>query len=287
MPTPAVTRRFPDLVVWLAASASVVASATVLLAPGSARILAGLAGVVLALVLLTVYVRRATPLSAVIATVAAAAISAAVLQHLSGTSLAEGFSVSQAGGADKPNAWLLTSTAWCLGVGLLSTGLLVGRAGSRSSRLSDLGYRVVVALSLVPFLGFLIVGVVQVGGDRRLFVIHNLAAFAAMVPFWIGLAWSTRSRAVSRPLRIYSAVAAALIMITWLPTASRFLGFSEWILIDTLYMETLAFALSFTWLGWLAHEWGLAARSPTGAPARVPKRRTAARAGPSPSPPPR
>jgi len=64
----------------------------------------------------------------------------------------------------------------------------------------------------------------------------------------------------SRALRSYSAVAAVIVIATWLPNGLRFLGVTHSSPISTLYMELLVFPLSFVWLGWIAKEWGESSR---------------------------
>jgi hypothetical protein len=220
------------------------------------RVLALVAGAIASLVLFSAYRRRATPVSSLLITVGAAFLSTATVIRLSGLPWPAGASFSQAGGVARPSAWLLTTTSWCLAAGLLATGRLIVREGYRRGALERRGYRVASLLPVISFLGFLVVGAFQVGGTRAPAVVHNLAAWIAMGAFWVGMLASPWLPSLSRALRYYSAAAAVVVFAVWLPCGLRFLGITETSPISTLQMELLVFALCFTWLGWLAREWG-------------------------------
>jgi hypothetical protein len=242
-------------VAWYAACLSVILAGAASMPTTGARVAAFTAGAVLSAPLAAIYLRRATPFSAVVATVLAAFIATATVVRLSGLALSDGLSCSQAGGAGKPSAWLLTSSSWCLAVGLLATGRLVIREGYRAGSVGERARRAASLLPVLAFLGFLVVGACQVGADRSLAVTHNVAAVAAMGSFWLGMIGTAWLSGISRALRLYSALAAVVVFSAWLPTGLRFLGLIERSPIATLHMELLAFALSFLWLGWLAREW--------------------------------
>jgi len=242
-------------VAWYAAGLSVSLAAAALPTPAPLRVLALLVGATLAVVLSPAYFRRATPLSSVVVTVGAAFLSTTTLVWLSRLPWRAGLSFSQAGGTERPSAWLLTTTSWCFAVGLLATGRLVVREGRRGGYLGPRGYWVASLLPIISCLGFVLVGAFQVGGDRAPAMVHNLAAWAAMGSFWAGMLASSRLPGITRALRYYSLVAAVIVIATWLPNGLRFLRVTQTSPISTLYMELLVFPLSFVWFGWLAREW--------------------------------
>jgi hypothetical protein len=244
------------VVAWCAATLSVLLAAVTFLPSAPLRVLAFVAGAVLVALLTPLYLRKATPITAVAITVGAAVVSTSTVIRLSGLSLAAGPSCSQMGGADKPSAWLFTTTAWCLAAGLLASGRLVVQGGRRNGFLSAGAYRVASAVPVIAFAGFLTVGACRVGGSRVLSVAHNLAAVAALGSFCLSMAALSLLTGVSRPLRVFSATAALACFTAWLPTGLRFLGLIEHSPITTQHMELLVFALTFIWLGWLAWEWG-------------------------------
>jgi len=250
-------------VAWFAAMLSVVLAAIALLPTSLTRLLAAALGVVATIALTPGYLRRATPATSVAVTVAAAVVSTTVLVRLSGVPWSSGASFSQSGGAERPMAWLLTSTSWCLASGLLASGRLVAQGGRRRGALGTWGYRVAIGLSAVSFLGFVVVGVFPVGASRAYALTHNWAAWAAMGAFWAGMLATPWLSGVSRSLKYFSAVGSVLVFGTWLPCGLRFLGFTKTSPISTLHMELVVFTLCFTWLGWLAHEWGQPASGAT------------------------
>jgi len=179
----------------------------------------------------------------------------AAVTQLSELSWRTGVSLSQAGGAQRPGAWLLSSTSWCFGVGVLATGRLVVREGYRRGYLTARGYRLGSLLPVLAFAGFAIVGVLQVGATHAFSLLHNLAAWSACGAFWVGMLATPWLRGIPRALRIFSIVAAVLVLATWLPTGLRFLEITRTSPISTLHMELLVFPLMFVWLGWLARSW--------------------------------
>jgi len=202
------------------------------------------------------YLRRATPLLCVLTTLGAGVVSTVTMVWLSGIPLSAGKSFSQSGGSERPMAWLLTTTSWCLAAGILASGRLVLQAGYRREALTRRGYLAASVLPMLSFLGFLVVGTFQVGGSRALALAHNWAAWAAMGAFWFGMLATPWLRSVSRPLRYYSTVASLFVFGTWLPCGLKFLGFTKSSPISTLHMELVVFTLCFTWFVWLAWEWG-------------------------------
>ncbi len=220
------------------------------------RVIALAAGLVLGAALAPAYLRRASAFSAVLVTVGGAFLSTATVIRLSGLPWRSWGSLSQAGGAEKPSAWLLTTAALCFGLGLLATGRLVVRDGSETGQLRQRGRTIASTLPVVAFAGFVVVGVCQVGGIRGLSLAHNVAAWAAMSAFWVGMLATPSLPGVSRALRSYSAIAAVVVFVAWLPSGLHFLGIVETLPISTLYMELLVFPLCLVWLGWLGWAWG-------------------------------
>ncbi len=186
----------------------------------------------------------------------AAVLSTATMLRLTGLTLAAGVSCSQAGGAERPYSWLFTTTSWCLAAGLLASGRLLVRVGRDSKRLGERGSMLASLLTVASSLGFLMVGACPVGGSRAMSVAHNYSAVTAMGCFCIGMAACTLLPGVPRLLRAFSAAAALIMFAAWLPTGLRFLGLIPSSPITTQHMELLVFGLSFTWLLWLAWEWG-------------------------------
>lgn len=257
LPTARTSARTAEvLAAWFAACLSVTLAVIALEPSGSPRVFAALAGAVLAMVAARRYVRRATPLTTVLLTVAAAGYSTATVVRVSGISLASGLSCSQAGGIEGPSAWLFSGSSYCLAVGLLASGRLVARSGYESGQYGDRGLRVAFLLSVLPFIGFLVVGACRIGESRALYVIHNYAAVAAMGAFWVAMASTIGLPRLPRSLRFYAAIAALVILAAWSPTALKFMGITSSSPISTLDMELLVFALSFGWFGWVAREWG-------------------------------
>ena len=128
----------------------------------------------------------------------------------------------------------------------------------RSGHIGRNGYWVVSGLSVISFVGFLIVGAFPVGSSQVSSVAHNLAGVSAMGPFWIGMVVSIRALpGLSRGLRLYSAAAAVLLMLAWLPTAFRFVGLAANSPVSTLSMELVVTPLCLIWALWIAREWAL------------------------------
>ncbi len=240
---------------WYAAWSSIVLAAVALLGSFAPRALAIAGGAGVAVALAPRYLRRATPFSASLLTVAAACCSTATVIWLSGLPWETGISWSQAGGVGRPTAWLFTTTSLCFGAGVLATGRLVVGAGRRRGDLRGRGYLLASALPVVSCLGFAVVAVCPVGGAPAVAAAHNLASWAALGSFWFGMAATAWLRGLSRALRVFSAVAAVIVFGTWLPNGMRFLGLTEARPISMLAMEVVVFPLCFVWFCWLAREW--------------------------------
>jgi hypothetical protein len=251
-----VTEPLETRVAWYAASLSVLLACVAAVPTVQLKVLALVGGAALAVAVAPLYLEHATPFTAVALTVGAAVISTSTMLRLTGLSLAAGVSCSQAGGAERPYAWLFTSTAWCLAAGLLASGRLVVQAGRGSGRLGARGSMLASLLTVAASIGFVVVGACPVGGSRAMSVAHNYSAVTAMGCFCIGMAACALLPSVPRPLRLFSATAALVMFSAWLPTGLRFLGLIPSSPITTQHMELLVFSLSFTWLTWLAWEWG-------------------------------
>jgi hypothetical protein len=219
------------------------------------RALAVAGGFSLAVTLAPTYLRRATPFSAAIVTVGAACSSTAVVIRLSGLPWATGISWSQAGGVGRPTALLFTTTSLCFGTGVLAAGRLILREGHRRGALRRRGYLLASTLPVTSFVGFLVVALCPVGGAPVLAAAHNIASWAALGSFWLGMVASPFLRGLSRALRYYSSAAAVLVFGTWLPNGLRFMGLIEARPISMLAMELVVFPLCFVWFCWLAWEW--------------------------------
>ena len=241
---------------WYAACLSVLLAAAATVPGPQLKVLTLAGGIALAVALAPLYLEYATPFTAVALTVGAAVLSTTTMLRLTGLSLAAGVSCSQAGGAERPFAWLFTTTSWCLAAGLLASGRLVVRAGRSSGRLGGWGSMLASVLTVAASLGFVIVGACPVGGSRAMSVAHNYSAVTAMGCFCIGMAACALLPSVPRLLRAFSATAALVMFAAWLPTGLRFLGLIPSSPITTQHMELLVFSMSFTWLTWLAWEWG-------------------------------
>ncbi len=240
---------------WGAGSLSVVLAAVALLPTLPLRAIAAVGGGVVALALAPVYLRKASAFSAALVTVGAAFLSIAAVVWLSGLPWETGISWSQAGGVGRPTAWLFSTTSLCFGTGVLAAGRLIAREGSRCG---DLLGRAYVAASLLPvfsFVGFVVLALCPVGGARVLSVAHNVASWAALGAFWLGMVAAPWLRGLSPALRGYSAVAAALVFGTWLPNGLRFVGLIEARPISMLVMELVVFPLCAVWFCWIAAEW--------------------------------
>lgn len=241
---------------WCAACLSLSLAASAFAMPTVYRIAIVLTGVVSAVVILPLYLRYATPVTAVAVTASAALLTTLVATSVSGFAWASGKSWSTTGVEGSPSAWLFTGMSWCLAIGLLSTGLILAREGYRSGHLGKRGYTIMVFMSTVSFLGFTVVGTFPVGSTPFISVIHNIAGVAAMGPFWIGMVASIRTLPkLSDRLRTYSAVAAVLVQLAWLPTAFRFIGLTDGSFVSTLRMELVVVPLCFVWVAWLAYDW--------------------------------
>jgi len=242
-------------VAYFAACVSVVLAASSFLPSITLRTVASLAGVAIAAALAPTYLRRATPAAAVALTFAAGLLSLAAVLRLSGASFAAGLACSRAGGADSPWAWLFTVASWCLAAGVLSAGYLVISEGSRTRHLGARESRLAALLPLIACAGFFVVGALPIGANRVADAIHDQAAIFAMGSFWLGMVASARAPTVSPPLRRFSGAAAALVILAWLPTEVKLLGWIQASPVKTLHMQLLVFALAACWLAWLAHEW--------------------------------
>ncbi len=204
------------------------------------------------------YLRRATPAAAVAITSSAALFTTLVATQLSGFAWASGRSWSTTGVSGSPSEWLFRSMSWCLAIGLLATGRFMAHEARRSGHIGRNGYRVVSGLAVVSFAGFLIVGAFPVGSSHISSVAHNIAGVSAMGPFWIGMVASVRVLPnLSRRLRLYSAAAAVLLMVVWLPTAFRFVGLAANSPVSTLSMELVVTPLCLIWALWIAREWAV------------------------------
>lgn len=208
------------------------------------------------------YLRRVTPVAAVAITSTAALFTTLVATQLSGFAWASGRSWSTTGISGSPSEWLFRSMSWCLALGLLATGRFMAHEAQLSGHIGKIGYRVVSGLSVVSFGGFLIVGAFPVGSSQISSVTHNLAGVSAMGPFWIGMVASIRGlQNLSRRLRLYSAAAAVILMLAWLPTAIRFVGLTETSPVSTLSMELVVTPLCLIWALWIAREWAVPAEA--------------------------
>lgn len=250
------TGRPETTAVWFAASLSVLLAATAMLPSMQLKILGGFSGLLIATVLAPSYVERATPVSAVRTTMVAAVLSMAAVLWLSGASLEAGLAASRAGFIGKPYWWLFSISCWSLGAGLLAAGSLVLRVGYRTRHLSERGYRIASLLPIIAGGGFMIVGALPLGMNAFLNEVHDQAAIFALGSFWLGMMLLATAGSVSRELRRFSAIAAAVIMITWLPTELKRVGLIAASPVKTLYMQAVVFLLSGIWFAWVAREWG-------------------------------
>jgi hypothetical protein len=251
-----VTEPVEARIAWYAASLSMLFAAVAAVPSVQLKVLALAGGAALAVAVAPLYLEHATPFTAVALTVGAAVLSTTTLLRLTDLSLAAGVSCSQAGGAERPYSWLFTTTAWCLAAGLLASGRLLVQAGRDSGRLGPRGSVLASVLAVVAPIGFMIVGACPVGGSYTVSVAHNYSAVTAMGCFCIGMAACALLSSIPRPLRLFSATAALVMFSAWLPTGLRFLHVIATSPITTQHMELLVFSLSFTWLTWLAWEWG-------------------------------
>ena len=252
---PLPSESFEARVAWYAACLSVVLAVVALLPSVPMRALALVAGTTLAAVLGPAYLRRASPLASVVVTVGAASLSTATVIWLSELPWETGISWSQAGGVGRPSAWLFTTTSLFFGVGVLATGRLVVQEGYRRGNLGRRGYGWASLLPVISCLGFAVVALFPVGGAPALAAAHNLASWAALGSFWVGMLATPWLRGVSRALRYFSAVATVLVLGAWLPNGLRFMRLIEARPISMLAMELVVFPLCFVWFGWLASEW--------------------------------
>jgi len=253
--TTAAGRSFEAGVAWYAAWLSLTLAAVSLAPTLAARLAAVALGGIAAVILAPGFLRAATPFSAALVTLASAFGSIATVVWLSGLPWETGISWSQAGGVGRPTARLFATTALCFGAGVLATGRLMLAEGLRRGDLTQRAYRVASALPIVSCLGFVVLALCPVGGDPRVAAAHNLASWAALGSFWVGMIATPWLRHAPRALRAFSAGSALVVFGTWLPNGLRFMRLYEGRPISMLLMEVVVFPLCFAWFGWLAWEW--------------------------------
>jgi len=242
-------------VAYCAACLSVTLAVAALLPSLALRALAIAAGTAAAFALAPRFLRRPTPFSAALLTVAAASISTATVISLSGLPWDTGISWSQAGSVGRPTAWLFTSMSLCFGTGVLASGRLMVAAGRRRGDLTPRAYRLASRLPMISFVGFLVLAISPVGAAPVLSFAHNVASWAALGAFWFGMLATPRLCGLPRALRYFSAGAATVVFGTWLPNGLRFMRLYEGRPISMLAMEVVVFPLCFGWFCWLAWEW--------------------------------
>ncbi len=242
-------------VVWFAGWTNVTLAAVALMPSWPLKVLPVAAGVALAAALARAYVRRATAFSAALVMVGSAFLSIATVIWLSGLPWRTGISWSQAGRIDRPTAWLFSTATLCLGMCALAAGRLVVRGGQERADLSERASRRAALLPRVSFAGFWIVAFTPVGAAPVTDAAHNVASWAALGAFWIGMLATPWLRRLPRSLRAYSAVTSAVVFFTWLPNGLRFLRLYSGRPISMLAMELVVFPACALWFCWLAHEW--------------------------------
>jgi hypothetical protein len=201
-----------------------------------------------------------SPFSAALLTVGFAAVAYGAVIYLSGLPWRTGISWSQAGRVGQPTAWLFSVTTLLYGAAVLATGRLMVRAGRSRGDLEPRAYAIASALPAVSLVGFVVVALCPVGGAPALAFAHNVASWAALGAFWLGMLLTPRLHRLPKALRYFSAVGAFVVFGMWLPNGLRFMRLITARPISMLAMEVVVFPLCLAWFCWLAWEWSRPAR---------------------------
>jgi hypothetical protein len=239
--------------VWYTAFLSVTLALVALLPSLPLRALAVTVGVTLAVALAPAYLRHATPFSAAILTSGAFFYSVGTAAWLASLPWERGFSGT--GDVGRPTAWLFDTTVLCVGMGVLATGRLMAREGSRRGDLSRRGYLLASTLPVISFAGCLVIAFCPGGGAPVLAKAHFIGTWTVLGSFWCGMVASTWLRGLSRPLRYYSLVAAVLAFGTSVPTGLYQLHLIGPPSLPMRVEELVHFSVYFVWFCWLAREW--------------------------------